>query len=124
MEPGRPGVLLGLRRLAALEAVYARIGIRAELSEQYLFHISKAHENHVGGPGIHSLVGFQGSADIVHHLTLLAVPSPEHVRYLDQPQLQSLANAIPGTGMALSRLRRRHTARRPTGSSSTCAISP
>ena len=48
-------------------------GVRVNLSEHYLFHLSKAHENHVGG-GIHSLVGFQGSADIVHHLSYWAVP--------------------------------------------------
>jgi hypothetical protein len=35
--------------------------VRVDLSEQYLFHISKAHENHRTGGGINSLIGFQGS---------------------------------------------------------------
>jgi hypothetical protein len=39
--------------IAALEAAYARINVRVDrLSEQYLFHISKAHENHRTGGGI------------------------------------------------------------------------
>ncbi|SOD92178.1 tachylectin-related carbohydrate-binding protein [Spirosoma fluviale] len=88
--------------IAALEAAYARIGVHVDLSEHYLFHLSKAHENHVGGPGIHSLVGFQGSADIVHHLAYWAVPLSAHVPYSDQGPLQNLANSIPNTGMALS----------------------
>jgi hypothetical protein len=99
---GSRGSCWAFAGIAALEAAYARIGIRVDLSEQYLFHISKAHENHVGGPGIHSLVGFQGGSDIVHHLSFWAVPLSLHVPYIDQPVLQTLANAIPGTGMALS----------------------
>ena len=69
----------------------------AHLSEQYLFHISKAHENHVFGGGINSLIGFQGSSDIVHHLKYWAVPSRDLAEYIDQPLLQALANGIPPT---------------------------
>src|SRR5262249_47145943 len=63
---------------------------------------SKAHENHRVGPGIHSLVPFQGSADVVHHLRYWAVPLSKYVPYIDQPALQQLANSIPGTGGVLS----------------------
>jgi hypothetical protein len=99
---GSRGTCWAFAGIAALEAAYARTGVRVDLSEHYLFHISKAHELHRAGPGIHSLVGFQGSADIVHHLKYWAVPLSAHVPYIDQPQLQALANSIPGTGNALS----------------------
>ncbi|CAN5581499.1 hypothetical protein BH24ACT14_BH24ACT14_07030 [soil metagenome] len=102
VSQGGRGTCWAFAGIAALEAAYARKGIRVDLSEQYLFHLSKAHENHRAGPGIHSLVGFQGSSDIVHHLSYWAVPLSAHVPYIDQPQLQALATSIPGTGMALS----------------------
>jgi hypothetical protein len=88
--------------IAALEAAYARVGIHVDLSEQYLFHLSKAHEAQRNQSAITSLIGFQGAADIVHHLTFWAVPLSAHVPYLDQPVLQALANSITGTGGALS----------------------
>ena len=46
--------------IAVLEALHARKGINVDLSEQYLFHVSKAHENHISGPGIHSLARLPG----------------------------------------------------------------
>ena len=102
VSQGARGSCWAFGGIAALEAAYARKGINVDLSEQYLFHVSKAHENHISGPGIHSLVDFQGSADVVHHLSYWAVPLSAHVPYIDRPQLQGLANSIPGTGLALS----------------------
>ena len=99
---GSRGSCWAFAGVAALEAAYARINIRVDLSEQYLFHISKAHENHRSGGGINSLIGFQGSSDVVHHLKYWAVPLSSRVPYIDQPQLQALANAIPGTGGGLA----------------------
>ena len=71
---GSRGSCWAFAGIAALEAAYARVGVRENLSEQYLFHISKAHENHRNGGGVNSLIGFQGSADVVHHLAYWAVP--------------------------------------------------
>lgn len=102
VSQGSRGSCWAFAGIAALEAAYARKGIRVDLSEQYVFSLSKAHENHVSGPGIHSLVGFQGSSDIVHHLAYWAVPLSRHAPYIDQPQLKALADAIPGTGRALT----------------------
>ena len=102
VSQGNRGSCWAFAGIAALEAAYARIGTRVDLSEQYLFHISKAHENHRTGGGINSLIGFQGSSDIVHHLKYWAVPVSPHVPYIDQPQLQALANGIPGTGGGLA----------------------
>ncbi len=88
--------------VAALEAAYARLRQPVGLSEQYLFHLSKAHENHRTGGGINSLIGFQGTSDIVHHLHYWALPERSAVPYADQPDLQALANAIPGTAGGLA----------------------
>ena len=99
---GSRGSCWAFAGVAALEAAYARINVHVDLSEQYLFHISKAHENHRNGGGINSLIGFQGSSDIVHHLSYWAVPLSSNVPYIDQPQLQALANSIPGTGGGLA----------------------
>lgn len=101
VSQGSRGTCWAFAGIAALEAAYARRGTVVDLSEQYLFSMSKAHENHVAGPGIHSLVDAQGSADVVHHLAYWAVPLSAHVPYVDRPQLQALAAAIPGTGGAL-----------------------
>ena len=102
VSQGSRGSCWAFAGIAALEAAYARKGTSVDLSEQYLFSLSKAHENHVAGPGIHSLVDAQGSSDVVHHLSYWAVPLSAHVPYIDRPQLQALASAIPGTGGALS----------------------
>src|SRR5262245_24514551 len=102
VSQGARGSCWAFAGVAALEAAYARAGVHVDLSEQYLFHISKAHENHRSGGGINSLIGFQGSSDIVHHLSYWAVPLSAHVPYIDQPQLQALTNSIPGTGGGLA----------------------
>ena len=99
---GSRGSCWAFAGVAALEAAYARTGVRVDLSEQYLFHLSKAHENQRNGGGVNSLIGFQGSSDIVHHLKYWAVPQSVNVPYIDQPQLQALADAIPGTGGGLA----------------------
>ena len=63
VSQGSRGSCWAFAGIAALEAAYARINVRVDLSEQYLFHISKAHENHRTGGGINSLIGFQGSSE-------------------------------------------------------------
>ncbi|WP_165488718.1 MULTISPECIES: tachylectin-related carbohydrate-binding protein [Dyella] len=98
---GSRGTCWAFAGTAALEAAYARQGIRVKLSEHYLFHMSKAHENQRAGPGIHSLIGFQGSSDVVHHLKYWNLPRYENAPYIDQPALQILADSIPGTNGAL-----------------------
>ena len=102
VSQGSRGSCWAFAGIAALEAAYARVNVNVDLSEQYLFHLSKAHENHRNGGGINSLIGFQGSSDIIHHLNYWAVPLSAHVPYIDQPPLQALANSIPGTGGALA----------------------
>ena len=99
---GARGSCFAFAAVAALEAAYARIGVHVNLSEQYLFHLSKAHENQRNGGGVNSLIGFQGSADMVHHLKYWAVPLSTYVPYIDQRELQALADAIPGTGGGLA----------------------
>ena len=121
VSQGSRGSCWAFAGIAALEAAYARLNIHVDLSEHYLFHISKAHENHRTGGGINSLIGFQGSSDIVHHLKYWAVPLSSNVPYIDQPQLQALANGIPGTTGGLANAAG-GPANRPIGSNLICAI--
>lgn len=102
VSQGSRGTCWAFGGTAALEAAYARAGIRVKLSEQYLFHISKAHENHRVGSGIHSLIGGGGASDIVYLLKYWNLPLYRHAPYFDQPELQMLANSIPGTAGGLS----------------------
>lgn len=77
--------------IAALEAAYKRgHGLDLNLSEQYLFHICKAHESDFGN---HSLMGFQGSSDIIKHLERMRVPAETDAPY--QTDADMIAN-IPG----------------------------
>src|SRR5262249_8932624 len=57
---GSRGTCWAFAAIAALEAAYARQGVNVKLSEHYLFHISKAHEDQIQNGTISSLVGFQG----------------------------------------------------------------
>jgi hypothetical protein len=102
VSQGARGTCWAFAGAAALEAAYMRQGIRVKLSEHYLFHLSKAHENQRAGPGIHSLIGFQGSSDVVHHLKYWRLPVYDDAPYIDQPQLQKLADDIPQTGGGLA----------------------
>jgi len=71
--------------IAALEAAYRRLkGLQVGLSEQYLFHICKAHESDFGN---HSLMGFQGSSDIVKHLERMRVPERADAPYRTQADM-------------------------------------
>lgn len=87
---------------AALEAAYARVGVHVKLSPHYLFHMAKVHENHRNNGGISSLMGFGGSSDVIKVLSQVPVPTAEHVPYIDQGPLQTLANSIPNTQMAVT----------------------
>lgn len=102
VSQGGRGTCWAFAGCAALEAAYARQGIHVKLSEQYLFHISKAHENQRAGGGINSLIGFQGSADVVHHIKYWYLPIYDYGPYIDQGPLQQLADSIPGTGGGLA----------------------
>jgi|GEM_PF-2165938 hypothetical protein len=98
---GSRGTCWAFAGVAALEAAYARRGVQVDLSEQYLFHVMKAHEAHANRTAFTSLIGFMGSADIVQNLTYAAVPESRHAPYHDQPVLLALAAAIPQTGGVL-----------------------
>lgn len=98
---GSRGTCWAFAGIAALEAAYARRGVTVDLSEQYLFHIMKAHEAHRNGTAFTSLIGFMGAADIVRNMTYTAVPESRNAPYLDQPVLTQLAAAIPKTGGVL-----------------------
>ncbi|KAA9107993.1 C1 family peptidase [Microbacterium rhizomatis] len=68
--------------IAALEAAYKRkLGVSLDLSEQYLFHICKAHESDFGNT---SLMGFQGSSDIIKHMERMRVPEESDAPYMTQ----------------------------------------
>ncbi|MDF2193192.1 tachylectin-related carbohydrate-binding protein [Paraflavitalea sp. CAU 1676] len=86
---------------SALEAAYARKGVHEKLSEHYLVSLVRAWSNQQGPPRT-SLVGFQGSADVIHHLSHISVPLSRHVPYIDAAPLQVLANSIPQTGGVLT----------------------
>ena len=102
VSQGSRGSCWAFAGVAALEAAYARINVHVDLSEQYLFHISKAHENHRNGGGINSLIGFQGSSDIVHHLKYWAVPLSSQ-RAVHRPAAAAGAGECdPGTGGGLA----------------------
>ena len=81
---------------AALEAAYRRkYGLTLDLSEQYLFHMSKAMAYQPAVPDNNtSLTGFQGSSDIVSHLTKYAISEERFAPYLNGAQMDQLRIAL------------------------------
>ncbi len=78
--------------VAALEAAYNRkYGMNLRLSEQYTFHMPKAMELQDRVPENNtSLMGFQGSSDIVKHLTRFAIPEQKFAPYLTGDEMEAL----------------------------------
>lgn len=78
--------------VAAMEAAYRRkYNLRLDLSEQYTFHMLKAMELQPRVPDNNtSLVGFQGSSDIVKHLSRYAIPEERFAPYLNGTQMEQL----------------------------------
>ena len=78
--------------VAALEAAYNRkYGMNVRLSEQYTFHMPKAMELQPRTPENNtSLVGFQGSSDIIMHLSRFAIPEARFAPYLSDVQMENL----------------------------------
>lgn len=78
--------------IAALEAAYRRKhNLTLDLSEQYAFHMLKAMELLAMIPENNtSLVGFQGSSDIVQKLSRYAIPEERFAPYLNGTQMEQL----------------------------------
>jgi hypothetical protein len=78
--------------VAALEAAYNRkYGMNLRLSEQYTFHMLKAMELQPRTPENNtSLAGFQGSSDIIMHLTRFAIPEARFAPYLTGVEMERL----------------------------------
>jgi len=89
---GGRGTCWAFAGVAALEAAYKRkYGIELDLSEQYTFHMGKVMELQARTPENNtSLVGFQGSSDIVHHLSRFAIPEERFAPYLTNTQMTQL----------------------------------
>lgn len=89
---------------AALEAAYLRkYNLRLDLSEQYIFHMSKAMAFTPGQDPTNntSLTGFQGSSDIVAHFNKYAVPEEPFAPYLNGAQMDQLRRSL-GVGDMLN----------------------
>lgn len=90
-DQGDRGTCWAFAGIAALEAAYKRSrGLNLDLSEQYLFHVPKANDSDFGN---HSLMGAQGSSDIVKHLERVRVPEESDAPYRSDADM--IAN-IPG----------------------------
>jgi len=89
---GGRGACWAFAGVAALEAAYQRkYGLTLDLSEQYTFHMGKVLAFHDGAPdGNSSLVGFQGSSDIVRHLSRFAIPEERFAPYLSNARMEQL----------------------------------
>ncbi len=82
--------------VAALEAAYKRKhGLELDLSEQYAFHMPKVMDLRQPMPENNtSLDGFQGSADIVSHLSKFAIPEEQFAPYLNGTQMMQLQTKL------------------------------
>jgi hypothetical protein len=95
---GARGTCWAFAGVAALEAAYNRkYSLRLDLSEQYAFHMAKAMELHTTLPDRSmapdnntSLLGFQGSSDIIKHLSRYAVPEERFAPYMSDEQMKQL----------------------------------
>lgn len=78
--------------VAALEAAYRRkYSLTLDLSEQYAFHLGKAMELLPMTPENNtSLIGSQGSSDIVEKLGRYAIPEERFAPYLNGTQMEQL----------------------------------
>jgi hypothetical protein len=78
--------------VAALEAAYrGKYGVVLDLSEQYAFHMPKAMELQARSPENNtSLMGAQGSSDIVKHLSRFAIPEEIRAPYLSGAEMLQL----------------------------------
>lgn len=92
--------------VAALEAAYRRkYGVVLDLSEHYLFHMSKCAEiygdymnSNVPHENNSSYWGNQGNSSIVEVMARIAIPEERFAPYLDQPQLDTIRTSLPAVG--------------------------
>ena|GEM_PF-3108522 len=93
---GNRGTCWAFAGAAALEAAYMRkYQLSLDLSEQYIFHMSKAMELHSGTPENNtSLTGFQGSSDVVAHMSRYAVPEERFAPYMSDAQMNQLLASL------------------------------
>jgi hypothetical protein len=91
---------------AAMEAAYRRqFGLVVNLSEHYVFHINKVTallNDWVNSPSSiennSTLIGFQGSSDMVDKLARFAVPDEDDAAYLTQAQMVAIRDTMPAAG--------------------------
>ena len=89
-----------------MEAAYRRqFGLVVDLSEHYVFHINKVTallNDWVNSPSNiennSTLIGFQGSSDMVDKLARFAAPDEVDAPYLTQVQMAAIRNRMPATG--------------------------
>jgi tachylectin len=100
------GTCYSFAACAAVEAAYHRkYGLTLQLSVQYAFHVNKAFElfpNYVSDTRPYennsSMMGFQGSSDIIDKMTRCAVPLETAAKYLPSGAMAALQASIPAAG--------------------------
>ena len=103
---GSRGTCWAFAGIAALEAAYRRkYGTVLDLSEHYLFHMSKCVElytdymtNAVPHENNSSYWGGQGNSGIIEVMSRIAVPEERFAPYLEQHQLDAIRTSLPGAG--------------------------
>jgi C1A family cysteine protease len=103
---GGRGTCWAFAGIAALEAAYKRkYGVGLDLSEHYIFHMSKCMElygdymtNSVRHENNSSNWGFQGNSGIIELMSRVAIPEERFAPYLDDPQMNELKRNLPGAG--------------------------